>query len=634
MSQNIKKFTIITVCKNSKDLISETIHSVINQTIFKKKIAHLEYIIIDGNSTDGTTDIILDIKKKNSNIIHIIEDDRSLFDGLCKGLKKSTGDFVAYINAGDFYNLTAFEIINNLFVNNQDVNWVTGDKIIYNKNSEIIDYIIPYKYRSKLIEVGAYGKYLPFIQQESVFWRSILNKEINYDELQKLKRCGDLFIWKCFSKKHQLYHVASYLSGFKYHDNQLTFNETGTTRDYISEANIFIKKINIYHIFLIIIDSFFWFFLKYQKKIFLKKDILIEYNNINNNWILLGKEKSNILHCWLCDTREKNGESILSIKFCLEISNFYESLIIQSPFNTIFIVNGSIVKNIQKKEIKKLNFFHKYLSPFQGVIFLLYHHFIKKNKIGYINFLPLWNSLLFILLPSKTVLGPITGYKFTGKVTNLNSLIRKFIFPLLMNLSIKIINFKFDKIYFATFNLNQFKDKLSKSIKIIFGYSLIFLNKSSLNLNQKTIDFVIYYRNYSTKKPNFMKSIIEYLALNGKKIVTYGDIFETNFSSIDQKGMIDQKCIFKLLSKAKYTIISPENLFSLTFYESIGHSVCIFFNKNLSSNLTEKYLDEIFFPLDFDNLSESKINIINKLKQDNSKLKDFDILLQDLSLMR
>ena len=131
-----------------------------------------------------------------------------------------------------------------------------------------------------------------------------------------------------------------------------------------------------------------------------------------------------------------------------------------------------------------------------------------------------------------------------------------------------------------------------------------------------------------------MKSIIEYLALNGKKIVTYGDIFETNFSSIDQKGMIDQKCIFKLLSKAKYTIISPENLFSLTFYESIGHSVCIFFNKNLSSNLTEKYLDEIFFPLDFDNLSESKINIINKLKQDNSKLKDFDILLQDLSLMR
>jgi glycosyltransferase involved in cell wall biosynthesis len=50
LSQNIKKFSIVTVCKNSKELIEETILSVVNQTIFQKKLATLEYIIIDGYS--------------------------------------------------------------------------------------------------------------------------------------------------------------------------------------------------------------------------------------------------------------------------------------------------------------------------------------------------------------------------------------------------------------------------------------------------------------------------------------------------------------------------------------------------------------------------------------------------------
>jgi glycosyltransferase involved in cell wall biosynthesis len=75
LSQNIKKFSIVTVCKNSKELIEETILSVVNQTIFRKKLATLEYIIIDGYSTDGTTNIILDLKKKYPQILHFTEED-------------------------------------------------------------------------------------------------------------------------------------------------------------------------------------------------------------------------------------------------------------------------------------------------------------------------------------------------------------------------------------------------------------------------------------------------------------------------------------------------------------------------------------------------------------------------------
>ena len=133
MSLNIKKFSIITVCKNSKDLLEETILSVINQTIFKKKLATLEYIIIYGNSSDGSGNLILDLVKKYPQISFYKENDNSLFDGLSKGLKKCTGDYVAYINAGDFYNKTCFEIVDNVFNSNTDVHWITGNKIVYTK---------------------------------------------------------------------------------------------------------------------------------------------------------------------------------------------------------------------------------------------------------------------------------------------------------------------------------------------------------------------------------------------------------------------------------------------------------------------------------------------------------------------
>ena len=75
-----------------------------------------------------------------------------------------------------------------------------GSKFFYNDDSEIIDFSKPFKYRRNLIQAGVYGKYLPFIQQESTFWRSSLNKLINLDNLKNMKLSGDYYMWYCFSK--------------------------------------------------------------------------------------------------------------------------------------------------------------------------------------------------------------------------------------------------------------------------------------------------------------------------------------------------------------------------------------------------------------------------------------------------
>ena len=233
--------TVVTVCKNAEKYIEETLLSVINQNNKDEKF-NLEYIIYDGNSEDNTNNIIQKYAKIHPEIKHYIEDDEGLYDGLVKGFSKATGEIVSYINAGDFYYKNAFSSVVNFFGNNKNINWITGAKVIYNENSEIVKYLVPFKYRRNLIFKGAYGKNLPFIQQESTFWKKKLFELVDLNYLKTLKKSGDMYLWHCFSKEYDLYTVDSYFSGFKFHENQLTFKETGNTDPYLKEASKFLKK--------------------------------------------------------------------------------------------------------------------------------------------------------------------------------------------------------------------------------------------------------------------------------------------------------------------------------------------------------------------------------------------------------
>jgi len=90
------KITIVSVVLNAKSNIEETIHSILSQTY-----ADIEYIIIDGESTDGTIDILKKYEPKLTKLL--IEKDNGIYDAMNKALEISTGDFLIFMNSGDTF---------------------------------------------------------------------------------------------------------------------------------------------------------------------------------------------------------------------------------------------------------------------------------------------------------------------------------------------------------------------------------------------------------------------------------------------------------------------------------------------------------------------------------------------------
>lgn len=239
------KFSIVTPCYNSEQYIVETIESVVNQ----KGDFEIEYIIVDGASTDNTLKIINKYKKKldskkieihcsKVSISIVSEKDNGMYDAIYKGLKLASGDIVAYINSDDYYLPNAFIALKTVFENYKNINWVTGIITRYNEYGNITLCKLPYKYNSIYIQKGIYGKKLPFIQQESCFWRKKLLDKVDLKRFSSFIYAGDYFLWHEFSKYSELRILNVPVSGFRKHGT----NKSKDIDSYFSEFNSIISK--------------------------------------------------------------------------------------------------------------------------------------------------------------------------------------------------------------------------------------------------------------------------------------------------------------------------------------------------------------------------------------------------------
>lgn len=197
------KISIITINLNNKDGLKKTIESVINQTYFDK----VEYIIIDGGSTDGSIEIIEKYKDKLA--YYISEKDNGIYNAMNKGISASTSDYLLFLNSGDY--LKENNVLERTFPY-LEYDFVYGNEWKVNER-----YKGPYeaKYPDKLDESFFRRTSLP---HQSTFIKAELLKEKPYSEDFKI-----ISDWKFFIEafrsgktyKHMPFIVSVYdCSGF------------------------------------------------------------------------------------------------------------------------------------------------------------------------------------------------------------------------------------------------------------------------------------------------------------------------------------------------------------------------------------------------------------------------------------
>lgn len=161
------KYSIITVNYNNKDGLRKTIKSVIHQTY-----RDFEYIVIDGGSTDGSTDVL---KEYDEQITYwVSEKDAGIYNGMNKGIAKATGEYLNFMNSGDcFY---APDILEKVSKNNYYADIIVGRDYHYNEQTgKGFATILP----PRISMLTFYVQTLP--HQSSFFKRELFSNNL-YDE--------------------------------------------------------------------------------------------------------------------------------------------------------------------------------------------------------------------------------------------------------------------------------------------------------------------------------------------------------------------------------------------------------------------------------------------------------------------
>lgn len=313
-----------------------------------------------------------------------------------------------------------------------------------------------------------------------------------------------------------------------------------------------------------------------------------------------------IIYAWACDFSPTTGEGNLSrnyLKKFLEIKK-NTTILVKTPFDDYKVKKNKISLIKQRKKDKQISFFHRFIYPFQGLIYLIYLNLCNKRTM-YLNYLPLWNSILIMFLPKNCLFGPITGSIYIDEINYFSSFLRKYILPFFYKLSSKIIKYKEKNIIFATDILTKYLKNLNYENYIENFTNSHFVKKYTKT--KKNIDFLIYYRIHLNKGNDFHRYIINKLKKK-YKVYVFGDKLE--IKGIYNLGFLSNKMVHKYLSKSKYTILSKENIMSLFALEARTNNLLIFFNKKLKS---KNSLEDNFIPLSYKKNFNTYNYIIKKI---------------------
>lgn len=213
------KISVITPSYNQGHFIERTIHSILDQRFD----GELEYLVIDGGSSDNTLEIL---RKYEDRLRWVSEKDDGLADAVNKGLRLSTGEIIGWLNSDDLYLPGTLQKVHDYFSTQPECMWLYGKcRIIDPDDKEIYRSVTAYK--NLLLHKFSYGRLLTenYISQPAVFFKKKLWEE--FGPLRKdLRFAMDYDLWLRFGVKYPAAVLPAYLSGFRRHPGSMSENYT------------------------------------------------------------------------------------------------------------------------------------------------------------------------------------------------------------------------------------------------------------------------------------------------------------------------------------------------------------------------------------------------------------------------
>lgn len=202
------KVSVITPVYNGERFIRRTIESVLGQNY-----KNVEYIVVDGASTDGTREILREYENKISRIIS--EPDTGMYDAINKGMKAAKGDILCYLNADDLFFPDTIELVRQRF-EKYAIDLCFGNCLYIDENErELFRYDgVPLSY-ARAARLGR----IPFAQQ-TAFWTKQLFHDIGGFDSSYKYVADTKFLMQCLRiTEGRRAHVDQCLSMFRLHDN-------------------------------------------------------------------------------------------------------------------------------------------------------------------------------------------------------------------------------------------------------------------------------------------------------------------------------------------------------------------------------------------------------------------------------
>jgi glycosyltransferase involved in cell wall biosynthesis len=205
------RITMVTAVRNGVKYIEDTIRSIVSQGY-----PNLEYIVVDGVSTDGTLEVI---RKYEKHIAWwVSQPDRGVYDALNTGFARSTGEIMGWLNASDMLHANGLFIVGSVFAALPNVEWITGRPTLLNSDGVTVQTGNVQQWSRYRFLAGA----CHYIEQESTFWRRSLWDQAGGSLSSSYRAAGDFDQWVRFFRHAKLYSVDAIIGGYRFHGDSLS----------------------------------------------------------------------------------------------------------------------------------------------------------------------------------------------------------------------------------------------------------------------------------------------------------------------------------------------------------------------------------------------------------------------------